>query len=166
MHAKVVEVGAVDNVQTRAQVHGAQHKVALDLLAQPNERILNLNVVQLADLRQRVEAHVDQLVLARHVRKLVDAPCRLVVTHERQCRIDIHQRLERAADQSVHLLPPREHVAPRRNVVPEIRKPFAPPSENALNVGCQHVSIATHAGVQLLDHKRRFLELDDALEGM
>ncbi|KAH3664815.1 hypothetical protein OGATHE_003630 [Ogataea polymorpha] len=172
LRGKVHEVGVADHIQPGAQL-GRVLVVALGLLAQLEERLLNLDVGQSVDLGELVDADLRHVVLSGDVRKPVDHPGDLVVAAERVRVVVAVVLLQRRNQRHVHLvdhvervLAPRDQVVPDIDVVPDVRQPLAPRLQHALELLTLDVQVLCRRGGQTAVHLARLHELHVLLENV
>ena len=140
LRPEVVQVRVVDNIQSTGELLLVL-VVAFGLLAQFQERLLNLDVWQRVDATELIDTHLRHLVLTSHVRETVDNPRSLVittvsigVTSHIVCLGRQQSEISRI-DQLEDMLAPRNNVLPRIDVVPEVRKSVSPCSQQQLQFG-------------------------------
>ena len=127
--AKVAQVGVVDDLETGGELVRLL-VVTLGLLAQLEERLLDLDVRQGVDLGERGDADVREMVLPRDVSESVDDPGGLVIAAvsvrgltagRRRGRIGLRDAQVDAVDGREDVLTPGDEIGPDVDVVPFVR---------------------------------------------
>ena len=144
VRVEVVHVGRVDQVEALDVLRRLLH-VRLGLLLDLDERLLHLHGVETIQRVDDADACFGEVVQARDVAEAIDAPCLVPVPELVEVGVDVPQVAELADGRVVHVIPPRQDVAPPPDGLPLVGRPELPGVRDVLQLLVVASLAALHA---------------------